>query len=734
MANPNPPPRPSYPPPHTCPGCSNFTIYLPEDTEGVGVDGVAVSRPPNPSQEQLACQLYGDEFWGPDWTDYRNYFFQITAGISFFLLDKENDVRYWARRGCLLAHRFVDCLGDEDEHEETKYALGVKLFKETGWSAELGGLSLPNIAWEILLAEEDEDPGNVYSMLAETGKCIFSNQDSLTDKPNKCISDSDCSQIINRFPINMQPSAVETLTKFKVWLEDCLRDHRDCQKPDPGFTPTRLLQIGPQCRLREMGTQIEPYAALSYCWGGDQVFKTTKQTLPQYLKEIDSTKLPQTLQDAIYVAQQLGLRYIWIDALCIIQDSIADKAIEIGQMARVYGNSTITIGATRASAVKDGFLGLRSPLASGSPNKIFSLPCKQKEQDMGTVILLPFTAECQEALDTRGWTFQERVLSPRIIDFGTLRTTFTCQKPIAHVPSDGWSHLPLDRPYGKGLDARLIADLLAARHPPEEMLQHWKAIVEGFTSRGLAFATDKLPAIAGMAECIGEMMKDEYCAGLWRNGMPGNLLWKVDDIVGQIYHRFHSRLARQSVAAPSWSWAAVGDKVIFEPTYTQPWKDVAFSVDVEGCEMNLADARVPYGAVSSGKLILRASAQKAIWNVSHDPQLLILPEKSISVEVLPGRMLEEESTAIPWVPDALEEDFEDDPNLVLDVWLLLFGMEQPRRETGLNPSLFGLVVRRRIEGDFFSRVGVFHKSLSYEHLKGYMAWFQQEEKRKFVIV
>ncbi|KAF1977686.1 HET-domain-containing protein, partial [Bimuria novae-zelandiae CBS 107.79] len=397
----------------------------------------------------------------------------------------------------------------------------------------------------------------------------------------------------------------EALGEAKSWLEDCLQSHADCPKPDPTFTPTRLVQISPECRLCEMGTQIEPYAALSYCWGGDQVFKTTSQMLPQYKQAIDPTRLPQTLQDAIHVARQLGLHYIWIDALCIIQNSNDDKAIEIGRMAHVYGNATITIGATRASAVWNGFLSPRSPLGTHSPHKIFSLPCKYKGQDMGTVTLLPYTGEGREALDSRGWTFQERVLSPRILDFGSLRTQFTCQTALDHVPSDGWSHLPLDRPYGDGIDARLIADLLAGLYPPEEMLQHWDAIVQGFTDRSLAFATDKFPAIAGMAERYGAILNDEYCAGLWRRGMPANLLWTVDDGLKQIYGEISPRLLQGEVSAPSWSWAAVSQPVRFEAVYTRPGKDTTFCVSVEDCEIQHVDVRAPYGGVATGTLTLR---------------------------------------------------------------------------------------------------------------------------------
>lgn len=545
---------------------------------------------------------------------------------------------------------------------------------------------------------------------------------------------SGAAQILDNHAINLDPNAISVLGKAKSWLEDCLMNHTECSKPDPAFTPTRLIQVFPECRLCEMGSQVEPYAALSYCWGGDQVFKTTVQMLPQYVQAIDSSQLPQTLQDAIYVAQQLGLQYIWIDALCIIQDSGPDKAVEIGRMAQVYGNATITIGATRASAVWNGFLGARKPLAAESPNRVFSLPSRLGDRDMGSITLLPFTTEGIEPLDTRGWTFQERVLSPRIIDFGNLRTQYTCQTPLKQVPSDGWSHLPLDRPYGTGLDARLIANLLAGLHPPDEMLQHWMTIVKGFTSRGLAFATDKLPAIAGMAEHFGALMKDEYCAGLWRRGMPTNLLWTKGDRMAQIYNDHEPRLSGADVAAPSWSWAAVSRVVTYDRKYTAPRESISFTVQIEDCTVSLADPRTPYGAVFSAHLVLNAWARKAVWNFHHDATILMSSPDEVDVEDYLQSGYSTGSTGITFVPDALEKEFVEDSTCELGVCMLLFGIDQPRRETGLHPALFGLVVARASDGETFRRVGMFHKTVGWEGFEAYMKWFADQAMGKFVVV
>ncbi|KAL1605277.1 hypothetical protein SLS60_004825 [Paraconiothyrium brasiliense] len=648
------PQQASFPTPHTCHHCSTFIIHLIDESAVAEARDGQVSYPPNPSQERLALKLFGNDFWADEWTEYRNYFFQRTAGISFFDVSK-TDLERFARQGCLLSRRYIESLRDDELPD--RYAVGAMLVKGHAWSVELCSVDLDNWRVETLLAEGDEDPENTYSMLAE--------------------EDTPAAQVLDNHAINMQPNTVSSLSTARGWLMECLQDHKECPMPDPTFTPTRLVQITPKCRLCEMETHVKPYAALSYCWGGDQVFKTTMHMRPRYLEAIDSTQLPQTLQDAIYVAQQFGLQYIWIDALCIIQDCIPDKAVEIGRMAQVYGNATITIGATRSSAVWNGFLSARSLLAARSPNSVFSLPCRLNNRDMGQITLIPYTSEGIEALDTRGWTFQERVLSPRIIDFGTLRTQYTCKTPLAQVSSDGWSHLPLDRPYGSGLDAQLIANLLAGLHPPEDMLIHWMAIVEGFTSRGLAFATDKLPAIAGMSEQFGVLMEDQYCAGLWRSGMPVNLLWTKDDRFQQIYNDFEPRLSGADVAAPSWSWASVSRAVTHNRTYTVPRKGVSLNVRIDGCDISLVDKRTPYGATSSGSLVLTTYAQEAVWSFHHDATILFSAPNKPDVEQYLHSGNGTGSTGITFIPDALEKDFEDNPKCELRVWMLLFGTDKP---------------------------------------------------------
>ncbi|KAF2739806.1 HET-domain-containing protein, partial [Polyplosphaeria fusca] len=342
------------------------------------------------------------------------------------------------------------------------------------------------------------------------------------------------------------------------------------------------------------------YAALSYCWGGSQTFKTTTRSLSGYTEKINIDNLPQTLQDAIFVTWNLDLRYIWIDALCIIQDSDSDKAFEIGQMARVYSNATITIAATRAKAVWGGFLGERTMLGLECPNRVFSLPCQLGGEDLGNIILLPSIHEGLDPLDTRGWTFQERILSPRIIDFGTFRTQYTCQNSLGEAPCDGWSSQPIEQAYGAGLNSRVMSDLISGSYPTQDMLSYWLGIVSGFTNRVLSFPSDRLPAIAGMAECFGLILKDDYLAGHWRAGLLPSLLWSNPRLMDLL-----PRATGGNVDVPSWSWASASGHIIFHSFSTNPDDTTYFAAGVIECTTEPTDMRVPYGGVKQGELLLQ---------------------------------------------------------------------------------------------------------------------------------
>lgn len=137
----------------------------------------------------------------------------------------------------------------------------------------------------------------------------------------------------------------ECLNIASMWLARCTRYHgTECRKLQDIKLPTRLLHIPRSdtgmIRLKETRKQSGQYVTLSHCWGKsgiDAQTKTTSKTMGDKMRVFLASSLSQSFQDAIYIARRLGFEYIWIDALCIIQDDRDDWCREASQMAEVYG-------------------------------------------------------------------------------------------------------------------------------------------------------------------------------------------------------------------------------------------------------------------------------------------------------------------------------------------------------------------------------------------------------------
>ena len=148
---------------------------------------------------------------------------------------------------------------------------------------------------------------------------------------------------------------------FKLALEcfsNCVRTHDECPQPKPALLPDRVIDCSDTKKPKIIvtgGNQYGFYVALSYVWGGPQPMTTTTN-IDEYVREgLDMQKFPQTIQDAVVVTHNIGQRYLWIDALCILQDSSKDKARQLGAMRSIYRNAYLTINAACASSTNEGF-------------------------------------------------------------------------------------------------------------------------------------------------------------------------------------------------------------------------------------------------------------------------------------------------------------------------------------------------------------------------------------------
>jgi hypothetical protein len=325
-----------------------------------------------------------------------------------------------------------------------------------------------------------------------------------------------------------------------------------------------MLSMQPNlCLVDTTYIQRPKYAALSYCWGGDQEVKLQKLNLVSWRSKISFDDLPQTIKDAVLVASELGLEYIWVDALCIVQDDEADKIVELARMGDIYSQAYVTLLASRSPKVQDGFLQSRYiPRERG-----YRVPYLCANGQIGSIVLWAGrTLGIAEPIHQRGWCFQEQILSSRILEFGTHQLRYLCAANRTGeivTETDGW--VPNSKTfaqYGTGHSLDLPADWYSLPANGNEFLDLWKRIVMHYSHLNLTESTDKLRAISAVARKFGESSSLRYHAGLWAEHLPNQLLWEVD-------HDDHSlqQVTRTAkYVAPSWSWASMKGPIAYSWT------------------------------------------------------------------------------------------------------------------------------------------------------------------------
>ena len=374
--------------------------------------------------------------------------------------------------------------------------------------------------------------------------------------------------------------------KMKDWIIDCTSNHEDCNsrssitdRTDSGAQqlPTRVLRIQgsieePVVHLQENSAvkTYGKYVALSYCWGrsSDQYILLTTSSINALTKGIDFKKLPKTYQDAITTTITLELEYLWIDALCILQDQIVDWDTESQKMDQYYGNSIITLCVDSAEGLEAGFLEpkrsglfdplhIRQTLPSGERGNLLISRHMYTHKRWDTKIN-NYTTGLWRAnveicpLATRAWALQERFLSPRKLHFGAEDTFWECRQ---HRDAEGGiSSLGKD-PKLYELARRLAKGSVTAGE--------WYELVEMYSERNLTKRSDTLQAISGLAKAFNACLAADYRAGLWMHDLHYGLAWIVE---GR-----SSREQTRDATFPTWSWASVQSGVVYSngPGHTE---------------------------------------------------------------------------------------------------------------------------------------------------------------------
>jgi hypothetical protein len=438
---------------------------------------------------------------------------------------------------------------------------------------------------------------------------------------------------------------------INYWLDNCQTNHPECVSDQVAFMPTRLIDVGleenqePRLVLTaDLNFTDRRYLALSHCWGLTMppTATTNLSTIPDRFREIPIAGLSRTFADFIGIARKLRVQYVWIDSLCIIQDSKEDWENEASQMASVYSNAYCTIA---ASSSADGNGGCRTD-PDCKPYGPVRLTFNEGDEKGSKILqkvqvfsvfglslrLANANVLIQDSLSKRGWTFQERELSTRMLHYSDDTIRWECRSLKASLEFP-WQDTNAFNSVLRTFDSRQIISReigsTANRQPPipqkrKKDQEAWFEAVDRYTNRALTKQSDKLPALSGIARAVQAHTGDRYLAGLWESNLISCLLWysawhpaggnPVFD-PSKPAPIFHAR--QTEYTAPSWSWAAINGHVgyetwIFNALDPDPMTgpNARFIPQILGAEM-IPAGKDEYGRLKGGVVRLKGKMKPA---------------------------------------------------------------------------------------------------------------------------
>ncbi|KIW32244.1 uncharacterized protein PV07_03804 [Cladophialophora immunda] len=410
------------------------------------------------------------------------------------------------------------------------------------------------------------------------------------------------------------------------WLSNCENEHQNCRNPlvisdktpsrlrnsqdlenslHQSPLPPRLIDVGGASsavlQLKETDGLYGRYCALSYSWGRSKSFRTHKVTYKDRICGFRPEDLPTTIRDAVHLTQNLGFQYLWVDALCIVQDDRDDWAKNSAIMDEIYGFATLTIA---ASMCEDKWQPLFRKRAQAESIQISS-PCSNDSSKRGTMTLSQSDGHFEDVvkksvLARRAWTLQESALSLRVVYFTRERLFWECQQCI--LAEDGSI-------FDKSQSSRIFLPPLDRKPTLELKLVRWQSIVDDYARRKLFAASDKLPALAGLARQFHRLTSATYIAGLWREGLPLDLLWTINaELITE------TSQGPKSWKAPSWSWASVEGAVHSDGYQTMVLTSSAGppveQLEILDIDISPREVANPFGELTRANLHVRGKTQR----------------------------------------------------------------------------------------------------------------------------
>jgi hypothetical protein len=307
----------------------------------------------------------------------------------------------------------------------------------------------------------------------------------------------------------------------------------------------RILDVGSspneQIRLVKTEGMKGKYCALSHCWGPSDKhpLRSTTVNEDQLFAGIRCSDLPRTFQEAVHVVRRLNIRYLWIDSLCIIQDSKEHWRQESTRMGAIYENAYLRIAASNAKDATEGFLTRTHPEFKTQEVPLSICVSVSPTDNMADSFNIRLQSEWEGRKDPhdgplvgRAWVFQEARLARRTVSFMPGALIWDCKEDYLN---DRDCH-----PY----------DFHGAQHN----WYTWVEYVEEYTAAVLTYESDRLIAIQGLANEMAKTRSDAYCLGLWLGDLPKMLLWRTID----------SKTGMEGLPdLPSWTWVGYKGKKQF---------------------------------------------------------------------------------------------------------------------------------------------------------------------------
>jgi hypothetical protein len=458
------------------------------------------------------------------------------------------------------------------------------------------------------------------------------------------------------------------MDQVRNWIEGC-KDFHECYKVQgtDSFLPTRLVELVKGAnKLRLCNSdQLPPevrYATLSHCWGNVPFCRLLEENISLFTDDIPFSTLPQTFKNAVNILEKLYIKYLWIDSLCIIQDSTADWEAEAVRMSKVYSNSYLNLAATASRNPQEGLFRTREPLSVKScryvPHGVgeaeYRTSSIKEQPTIGWDCVNPsdwVTAIVEAPLNSRAWVYQERALAPRILHFASLELYWECNYMRASetfpnglpeqyiIPKQknllySYSHqkkINFSQQQGQVIvEATSLGRFLGTytNKTDNAPLDLWTLVVEDYSSAQLTYATDKLVAISALAETFAREYRDK-CLGplpefLSEEPTSEPSTKNPEDIpqqsqsssptylAGLWYHQLLEQLlwhvkSHRSITtpgptpyiAPSWSWASTTSPIDYSPIRIAH-RNISALSKLISASTTLSSA--PFGAVTAGSI------------------------------------------------------------------------------------------------------------------------------------